>query len=316
MAKDKLMDFEQALELFEPVLGFEVHVELNTKTKMFSGAREPGAPRQPRVRAEHAGRAGRHGSARLAADRERRGGEVLDQPRARPRLLDRAVEPVRAQELLLPRPRQELPDLAVRRADRVRGLGRRGPLRRHHGHRADRARPHGRGCRQADARRRLDRSHPGRRVLAGRLQPRRRAARRDRHEADLRRRAPCPRDREGVRPDDPRHRALAGDLGSPHGARQPPLRRERVDPAAGPGEARNAHRDQERQLHALGRARRAVRDPAPGRDPRRRWHDHAGDPALARGHRHDLARSPQVRRRRLPLLPRARPAARSRPRWS
>ena len=34
MAKDKLMDYDKALELFEPVLGFEVHVELNTKTKM------------------------------------------------------------------------------------------------------------------------------------------------------------------------------------------------------------------------------------------------------------------------------------------
>ncbi|HVX08236.1 Asp-tRNA(Asn)/Glu-tRNA(Gln) amidotransferase subunit GatB [Humibacter sp.] len=37
MAKDKLMDYDKALELFEPVLGFEVHVELNTKTKMFCG---------------------------------------------------------------------------------------------------------------------------------------------------------------------------------------------------------------------------------------------------------------------------------------
>ncbi|WP_345802765.1 Asp-tRNA(Asn)/Glu-tRNA(Gln) amidotransferase subunit GatB [Microbacterium sp. AZCO] len=41
MAKDALMDFEKALELFEPVLGFEVHVELNTKTKMFSAAPNP-----------------------------------------------------------------------------------------------------------------------------------------------------------------------------------------------------------------------------------------------------------------------------------
>ncbi|MES2092441.1 MAG: Asp-tRNA(Asn)/Glu-tRNA(Gln) amidotransferase subunit GatB [Actinomycetota bacterium] len=38
MAKAELMDYDRAIELFEPVLGFEVHVELNTKTKMFSDA--------------------------------------------------------------------------------------------------------------------------------------------------------------------------------------------------------------------------------------------------------------------------------------
>ncbi|MGH3025733.1 MAG: Asp-tRNA(Asn)/Glu-tRNA(Gln) amidotransferase subunit GatB, partial [Gaiellaceae bacterium] len=37
MSKDKLMGFDEALAKFEPVLGFEVHVELNTKTKMFCG---------------------------------------------------------------------------------------------------------------------------------------------------------------------------------------------------------------------------------------------------------------------------------------
>lgn len=41
MAKDALMDFDKAIELFEPVLGFEVHVELNTRTKMFSSAGNP-----------------------------------------------------------------------------------------------------------------------------------------------------------------------------------------------------------------------------------------------------------------------------------
>jgi aspartyl-tRNA(Asn)/glutamyl-tRNA(Gln) amidotransferase subunit B len=41
---DKLMDFDKALELFEPVLGFEVHVELNTRTKMFSSAPNPAHP--------------------------------------------------------------------------------------------------------------------------------------------------------------------------------------------------------------------------------------------------------------------------------
>lgn len=41
MAKVNLMDFDKALELFEPVIGLEVHVELNTVTKMFSGAPNP-----------------------------------------------------------------------------------------------------------------------------------------------------------------------------------------------------------------------------------------------------------------------------------
>jgi aspartyl-tRNA(Asn)/glutamyl-tRNA(Gln) amidotransferase subunit B len=43
MAKDALMDFDKALEMFEPVLGFEVHVELSTQTKMFSPAPNPAA---------------------------------------------------------------------------------------------------------------------------------------------------------------------------------------------------------------------------------------------------------------------------------
>ena len=31
-----LMDYDEVLEKFDPVMGMEVHVELNTETKMFS----------------------------------------------------------------------------------------------------------------------------------------------------------------------------------------------------------------------------------------------------------------------------------------
>jgi aspartyl-tRNA(Asn)/glutamyl-tRNA(Gln) amidotransferase subunit B len=47
MAKPDLMDFDKALELYEPVLGFEVHVELSTQTKMFSDAPNPAAKGAP-----------------------------------------------------------------------------------------------------------------------------------------------------------------------------------------------------------------------------------------------------------------------------
>ncbi|MGG5172070.1 Asp-tRNA(Asn)/Glu-tRNA(Gln) amidotransferase subunit GatB [Pseudarthrobacter sp. J1738] len=38
MSTEEILSFDEAMEKFDPVLGFEVHVELNTKTKMFSSA--------------------------------------------------------------------------------------------------------------------------------------------------------------------------------------------------------------------------------------------------------------------------------------
>ncbi|MDJ0317075.1 MULTISPECIES: Asp-tRNA(Asn)/Glu-tRNA(Gln) amidotransferase subunit GatB [Arthrobacter] len=38
MSVENILSFEEAMEKYDPVLGFEVHVELNTKTKMFSSA--------------------------------------------------------------------------------------------------------------------------------------------------------------------------------------------------------------------------------------------------------------------------------------
>jgi aspartyl-tRNA(Asn)/glutamyl-tRNA(Gln) amidotransferase subunit B len=43
MAKPDLMDYDRAIELFEPVIGLEIHVELSTATKMFSDAPNPAA---------------------------------------------------------------------------------------------------------------------------------------------------------------------------------------------------------------------------------------------------------------------------------
>ena len=111
-----------------------------------------------------------------------------------------------------------------------------------------------------------------------------------------------------------RHRAArdparARRLRGAHGAGQPALRRQHLAGADRQPGVGHPHRDQERQLAALGRARGALRDAPAGRRPRRRRPGAAGDPALPRGHRQHLAGPEQGGGDRLPVLPRARPGA-------
>ena len=77
-----------------------------------------------------------------------------------------------------------------------------------------------------------------------------------------------------------------------------------------PGDAvRHPLRDQEPQLGALARPGHRVRGAAPDRPDRGRRDGAPGDPALGRGRRPHAHAAHQGGRRRLPLLPRARPRA-------
>ena len=252
MSTATLLSFEEALEKFDPALGLEVHVELNTATKMFCGC-----PAGVRRRAQHPGLPDLPGPARRDAGGQPGGRGVGDPDRPRAQLRDRRVVPVRAEELLLPGHAEELPDLPVRRADRVRGLdGRRGGRRDLPGR--DRARPHGGGHRQVAARRRRDRPDPRRRPLAGRLQPRRHPAHRDRHQADHRRRGEGAGGGARLRPAAARPDRGARGLRGPDGPGQPACRRE---PLAGAARARDVlgTRTETKNVNSFRSVERAVR---------------------------------------------------------
>ena len=170
----------------------------------------------------------------------------------------------------------------------------------------DRARAHGGGHRQVAARRRRHRPHPRRDALAARLQPRRHPAGRDRHRA----RHPLARGRQGLRRRAARAAAVARRLRGPHGAGPAALRRQRLAAPARRREVRHPHRDQERQLAALGRARgrltRSAGRPSVldggGRIIQETRHFHEDDGTTSSGR-------VQGGGDRLPVLPRARPRA-------
>ena len=114
---------------------------------------------------------------------------------------------------------------------------------------------------------------------------------------DPRRRRQGARGGQGLRHRAARDPAGARRLRGPDGAGQPALRRQHLARADRQPRVGHPHRDQERELAALGRAGGALRDAPPGRRARRGRPDPAGDPALPRGHRHHVARAGARRRR-------------------
>ena len=235
----------------EPVIGLEIHIQLATATKMFCGCDvsfgdPPNTHTCPVC-------LGLPGSLPVANARAVHFGLMIGLALG---LGARAALDLPPQELLLSRPAQGLPDLPVRRAPVPRRRARRGA----HPPRAPRG-----GRREAHPRRR-ERAHPRLRRQHRRLQPRRDAARGDRHRARPALGRAGGRVAEAAAHDDANARRQRRE----HGGGLAALRREHL---AAPGRQRGARREdraEEHELLPLHRTRHPGRGRAPAQDHRGR----------------------------------------------
>ena len=135
--------------------------------------------------------------------------------------------------------------------------------------------------------------------VAGRLQPRRHAARRDRHRA----RHPHRRAGAALPAVAPSDGGRARDLGRGDGEGIAPLRCQRQRPPGRIGRAAHAHRAEEHELVRVRRTRNRARDRAADRDLRIRRAGRAGDASLRSEPRGRAAAPLQGGGGGLPLLP-------------
>ena len=286
-------------EAWEPVIGLEIHVQLSTRTKMFCGCEVTfGEPPNTHVCPICLGHPGVLPVTNEKADRVRH----AHRPGAR--LPHRRAHHLPPEELLLSRPAQGLPDLAVRPAPGHRRTSGRGAGGRHAAARRHHPGPPGRGRRQARARGRRFGPHRRRRLLAGGFQPGRHAARRDRDRAGHLHARPGP----GLPDAAAQPRRAARGLGRQHGRGVPALRRQCLG-APPRTAARHQDRAQEHELLPLPSPRAGGRDRAADRQPGDRRADRPGDGPLRSHHRTGVDPAQQGRGPRLPLFPGARPAS-------
>ena len=273
---------------WEVVIGLEVHAQVTSKSKLFSGASTEfgGEPNShvslvdaampgmlPVINEECVAPGGAH--------------------RARPQRADQPALGVRPQELFLSRPAAGLPDQPVQVADRRRGRGR-GRLAG--GETASRSASSGciwsrtpASCctTSSPTMSFVDLNRSGVALMEIVSKP------------DMR----SSEQAQGLCDQAALDPALSRHLRRRHGEGQPARRRQRLGAQAGRA-ARHPLRDQERQLDPLHRPGDRVRGAPPDRNHRGRRHDRAGDPAVRRRARARPARcAPRKRRTTTAISP-------------